>query len=208
MATGDTAVTVLLAEYGALRAEIDRRSQAQQTMLNLALTFSGALLAYAVAHETIAVLLLQPIVVCALGLLYADHGFMIRRIGRYLRDHCAVEADRLTGEPGLMGWESSRERTAEGWRPMWVGPPVLIFLVGPVAVVLVSLGAEIVDPSSGRTGLLAAPLPVIGLLWAVDILMIGLAWFSLLFGFRRGALSRRPPAPGPSGGGPGAPPRT
>jgi hypothetical protein len=206
MATGDAAVTAVLAEYSALRIEIDRRSHAQQTLTNLALTFSGALLAYAVAHQVIAVLLLQPIVVCALGLLYTDHGSMIMRIGRYLHRHSAAEVARLTGEPGLMRWEESPERNPlKGWRPRWLGPPLLIFVVAPVATVLVSLGIEIVRPSGWSTGPLAVPLPVIGLLWLADIVMIGLVCFSFFFVFRGDALERlvsgSPQAPAASAGG-------
>ncbi len=66
MTTGDV-LTVVLAEYSALRAEVDRRSQAQQTLLNLAIALTGAVFAYAIANESLPVLLLQPIVAGSRG---------------------------------------------------------------------------------------------------------------------------------------------
>lgn len=187
MATGD-AVTLLAAEYQALRAEIDRRSQAQQTVTNIALTLTGALVAYAIANEAIVMLLVQPIVVSALGLLYADHGSAIRRVSRYIDRRVAPAAIRLTGEPVLQ-WEGvvQNPRT-RAWRPFWLIPQVLVFIGSSVAVLGVALYARVYDTVTRSSALFRVPLPLVALLWVVGVLMTALASLGFFASFRLRAL--------------------
>jgi hypothetical protein len=190
MATGDAAVTVLLAEYNALRAEIDRRSQAQQTLSNLALTLSGALVAYAIAHDSVVVLVLQPIVASALGLLYADHSLAIRRASRYLDRHLAVTLARLTKEPDLLLWEGLVQSTrTRAWRPFWLLPPLLVFVGSSVAVLAVCLTARVYDHAIRGSLLLHVPLPVVFLLWLGGVFMTALAAIGFFAAFRAAGLS-------------------
>lgn len=190
MATGDTAVSVLLAEYNALRGEIDRRSQAQQTLANLALGLSGALVAYAVAHDAVVVLLLQPILASTLGLLYADHGLAIRRASRYLDRCVVVSIERLTREPALMRWERIVQSPRNWvWRVFWLLPPALLFIASSAVVLTVALGARAFHDFARDSQLLSVPLWSVALLWIVGFVLTVLATIGFIVAYRPSALS-------------------
>lgn len=189
MATGDAAVTVLLAEYNALRTEFERKSQAQQTLVNLALTLSGALVAYAVAHNEPFVLLLQPPVASSLGLLFANHGGGIRRIARYIAEHTEQRLDALTGESGLMVWEGRWAPLTRRWRFFWLFAPLLAF-VGTSSAVLALTARRTWSLAPRRTGLLApAPWASRGL-WIFGLATVTLCVVGFWFAFRTQRLRR------------------
>lgn len=189
MAKGDVLATALIAEYNALRAEIDRRSQAQQTLSNLALTLTGATVAYALANDAIVVLLLQPIIASALGLLYADHGKAIRRAGRYVERHLAPALADCAGDHRVLLWERvAHSGATRVSRPLWLLPPLLVFVVSSAGVVAASLAARVFDRVARDSNLLRVPVPVVGVLWLAGLCMVALAATGFWVSFRDEAM--------------------
>lgn len=76
---------VALAEFSALRAEISKRSEAQNSLLSLNITALGTVGGFVLSQKAdIKLLLLLPILSPVLGMLYLDHGTNIANIGRYI----------------------------------------------------------------------------------------------------------------------------
>jgi glycogen debranching enzyme len=75
----------LLTEFNKLRDEIQNRSTAQHTLVNLNLTAGGALAGASFLAKFPLLVLLLPLVSSALGLLYFDHHTAILHIGGYIR---------------------------------------------------------------------------------------------------------------------------
>jgi hypothetical protein len=95
-----------LAEYAALRQEIETRSTAQQNLFSLQLTAAGALFGFALSGPGRAVLvLIVPLSSYLLFARYLVHSTAIAVIGEYLRDHL---------EPQLVG---------DGWERYWRRQP-------------------------------------------------------------------------------------
>lgn len=105
----------MLAEYTALRAEVERRANAQWSVFALQLASAGAIASAAVATAAnLAVLLLIPLSSYLLGSRYILHDFHIKLIRRYLRESLA---ERLAGQ---LQWETWRTAalagpTSRGW---------------------------------------------------------------------------------------------
>jgi hypothetical protein len=138
------AVPVLLAEYGALRTETDRRATIQWNVLALQIASAGTIGSLALASPSrTALLLVVPLTSYVFGSRYILHDFHIKLIHRYLRDSLSVRLD------GGLAWERWKDdamaarRTAgpsgvTAWR--WTHPTRLAFvgvavlcLVGAVA---------------------------------------------------------------------------
>lgn len=189
MAKGDLTGTALIAEYNSLRTEIDRRSQAQQTLSNLALTLTGATVAYALANDAIVVLLLQPIIASALGMLYADHGKAIRRAGRYVELHLAPALTDLADDARVLLWEKVAHSGGTGMtRLSWFVPPLLVFVGSSLGVLVAALPARVFDRVARDSNLLQVPLPAVGLLWLAGLLMVLLAAWAFRSSFRDNAM--------------------
>jgi hypothetical protein len=106
---------IMLAEYAALRTEIERRGTAQWSVFALQLASAGAIASVAIsAASNLALLLLVPLSSYLLGSRYILHDFHIKLIRRYLRESLA---ERLAGH---IQWESWRTAalaapTTRGW---------------------------------------------------------------------------------------------
>jgi hypothetical protein len=106
---------IILAEYAALQAEIERRATAQWSVFALQLASAGAIASVAIsAPSNLALLLLVPLSSYLLGSRYILHDFHIKLVRRYLRESLA---ERLAGH---IQWESWRTAalaapTARGW---------------------------------------------------------------------------------------------
>ncbi len=112
---------VMLAEYAALRAEVDRRANVQWNVLALQLTSAGVIASLAISHVSdIALLLVIPLSSYILGSRYILHDFQMKLISRYIRDSLSV---RLRGSLAWESWKASqippdlhwRWRTVTGW---------------------------------------------------------------------------------------------
>ena len=91
----------MLAEYAALRTEVDRRAAIQWNVLALQLASAGVIASLAISRTSeIALLLVIPLSSYLLGSRYILHDFHLRLISRYIRDS-------LSGQlQGHLAWES------------------------------------------------------------------------------------------------------
>jgi hypothetical protein len=94
---------IMLAEYAALRAEIERRAQVQWSVFALQVTAAGAIASLAIASvPRFALLLIIPLSSYMLGSRYILHDFHIKLIQRYIRESLSPRLlDRLQWE----GWK-------------------------------------------------------------------------------------------------------
>ncbi|MGW4065693.1 hypothetical protein ACWEGE_45915 [Amycolatopsis sp. NPDC004747] len=109
------ATQVMLAEYAALRAEAERRANAQWSVFALQLASAGAIASVAVAAPSnLAVLLLVPLSSYLLGSRYILHDFHIKLIRRYLRESLS---ERLAEDIQWEAWRTAALAvpTSRGW---------------------------------------------------------------------------------------------
>jgi hypothetical protein len=115
-----------LAEFSALRDEIQERVKAQQQMLSIQLTLSGAVFGFAISRPGMTALLLivpfSSYLLC--GRLVAQH-FGTLRVAKYIREELS---DRV---PGGLRWEQWLLRQQRR-RPHFLGStlPLLFTFVG------------------------------------------------------------------------------
>jgi hypothetical protein len=122
-------VNVRLAEFQALRAEIERRSNAQQALLALNLTVSGSL-AGIVASDGLdqRLLIVVAFASATFGVLWLDNHLAIKELGIYIRDELWMWAP---------SWEQSVNDLRPGWWRLFFAAAVMLSFVG------VSLAAAI-----------------------------------------------------------------
>lgn len=139
-------VTVALAEFTALRAEISARSTAQYTLMNLNLTAVGLLLGAVLADRAdLSLLVMLPLISSCFGILFFDHAAQIENIGLY----CATRIrplllDAVDGDPRLLAWEESYRLENIARTPMLLRfgiPLVVIFLGAPVGSTIATVPA-------------------------------------------------------------------
>jgi hypothetical protein len=95
----------LLAEYSALRAEVERRANVQWNVFALQITSAGAISGLAISNAVdLALLLVVPLSSFMLGSRYILHDFHIKLIHKYIRDSLSP---RLSG--GLE-WERWKQK--------------------------------------------------------------------------------------------------
>ena len=109
----------MLAEYAALRTEVDRRATVQWSVLALQLTSAGVIASLAIAHASqVALLLVIPLSSYMLGSRYILHDFHLKLISRYIRDSLS---ERLGGNLAWEGWKISQMTPDAGPRG-WLAP--------------------------------------------------------------------------------------
>jgi hypothetical protein len=100
---------IMLAEYSALRAEIDRRANVQWNVYALQLASAGAISSLAIsAASNVALLLIIPLSSYMLGSRYILHDFHIKLIQRYVRESLS---GRLCGK---LEWEHWKKKEFSG----------------------------------------------------------------------------------------------
>jgi len=139
---------IALAEYSALRSEIERRAGIQWNVFALQIGSAGAVASLAIASSTrIALLLLIPAASYMLGSRYILHDFHIKLIQRYIATDLsprlggalrweAWKRDALAEPPGAARW-----LTVRGWTQLH--PTRLAFLGPAVLALLASVGNSI-----------------------------------------------------------------
>src|SRR4051812_28289738 len=112
-----------LAEFVSLRAEIERRSGEQHTLLTTQLTFAGAVLGFILASpDRILLSLALPSVSYALSARFMANELGIRKLALYIRE----ELD--TRIPGGLGWEKwAVAHPAKHSTALWVFPLAFTF---------------------------------------------------------------------------------
>ena len=117
-AEAQVASQVMLAEYAALRTEVDRRATVQWNVLALQVTSAGVIASLALSHASdIALLLVIPLSSYMLGSRYILHDFHLKLISRYLRDSLS---GRLGGHLAWESWKVSQitaDTGPRGWLP-------------------------------------------------------------------------------------------
>ena len=122
---------VMLAEYSALRAEVDRRANVQWNVLALQITSAGVIASLAISRVAdIALLLVIPLSSYMLGSRYILHDYHIKLISRYIRDSLS---GRLQGHLAWESWKVSQ--MAPDVRPRhwltatgWISSPTMLYL--------------------------------------------------------------------------------
>lgn len=150
-----------MAEFAALREEIQDRVKAQQQMLSLQLTLTGAIFGFAVTRPGMtALLLIVPFgsyLLC--GRLVAQH-FGTLRVAAYIKDE-------LSGRvPGGLGWErwlEDRQRR----RPHFLGStlPLLFTFTGASVLALAWTTGYVF----GRHGVSVLARLGLGALWVLGL---------------------------------------
>jgi hypothetical protein len=110
---------IMLAEYAALRTEVDRRATIQWNVLALQLTSASVIASLAISHASGAALLLViPLSSYMLGSRYILHDFHLKLISRYIRDSLS---ERLQGHLAWENWKTS-QLTADTGPQGWLTP--------------------------------------------------------------------------------------
>jgi len=108
-ASSELVVSSVLAEFAALRAEIDRRSNEQHAVMGLSITATAALAAFVISRDHYELVPLFPIVTAVLGMRWLDHHRRIREIGDYIRDDLNRRLREWTDVDDLLGAEKELE---------------------------------------------------------------------------------------------------
>lgn len=158
---------VVLAEFSALRQEIQDRSGAANTLLNLNITATGTVAGLVLSQRVNPVLLLLlPFLSSALGLLYLDQALNIKNIGAYIKEELKPRLATAARDVGVLAYE---ERIDEYERRIvlrflpW-GLPVTILFSFPALAALFS--------SLGRIDTLG-----MGALWVMGMVLTGAYFF-------------------------------
>src|SRR5690348_1002208 len=94
-------LTLLLAEYNALREEILKRMELQHQVMFLALPVFGTILGVGIQFRASSIVLLYPIIAVFLAATWAWNHRRVRELGAYIR----VRIEARVGQTH-MGWES------------------------------------------------------------------------------------------------------
>jgi hypothetical protein len=101
--------SVLLAEYGALRTELERRANIQWNVVALQVSSAGVVASLAISETSYnAVLLLLPLSSYVFGSRYVLHDFHIKLINRYIQDSLS---NRLGGNLQWQDWKLQESDT-------------------------------------------------------------------------------------------------
>src|SRR5690349_8131547 len=114
-----------LAEFAALREEIDSHWKAQVQLFSLQLTITGAILSFAISRQNLlGLLLIVPYSSYLIGALYVQLEASTLVMGEYIRD---ILSDRVPGGLQWEAWWRARDRRSErlhGWTlPMLIAFP-------------------------------------------------------------------------------------
>jgi hypothetical protein len=129
-------LSVLLAEYGALKDEQQKRIDRRDHLVYATLATAAA--ALAAADKLPAALLLLPVVTVVLGWTHLVTDVKVAAAGRYLRDDLSGRLSALAGAP-VLGWETAHR--ADGRRRQRRGLQLAVDMATFPGPALVSVGA-------------------------------------------------------------------
>jgi hypothetical protein len=94
-----------LAEYAALRSELDEIARGQRQLLTLNVTTMAALYGFVLSQAISArLLLIAPFISAALGLLYQQYTLHAKGVGAYIDRHLRPLIVEYAGDGRLWGW--------------------------------------------------------------------------------------------------------
>jgi hypothetical protein len=106
----DAILQAALAEFSDLRTEIQNRSGAAWTLVNLNVTATAAILGFVLSDKADPRLLLAlPIVSSALGMLFIDHAYNINNLGSYINKKIRPVVREASGNDRLLGYEEAMD---------------------------------------------------------------------------------------------------
>jgi hypothetical protein len=149
----DAELSVLLAEYGALKDEQQKRIDRREHLVYGTLTAVAATLA--AASKIPEALLLLPAVTVILGWTHLATDQKISAAGRYLREELGVRLAARVGAP-VLGWESAHR--GDGRRRQRKCLQLAVDVATFAGPALVSLGAYLTLTRPPLLGWVAAPL--------------------------------------------------
>lgn len=120
--------TALLAQFTALRAEIQNRSTFQTTIVSLNITAIGVISGFFFAqHADPRVMFIIPVLSPILGMMYVDHDVNIGNIGRFIQTAIMPELAKAAGIAGLPDYEVFVRQFEQraGFRVFMFGIPIL-----------------------------------------------------------------------------------
>jgi hypothetical protein len=188
-------LTVFIAEYQALRAEIQARTEYQHRFVQLHIGVYTVVLpvivAYASAQSSpnqavtsLATALIPwivwiiPIESSVFGYWYVDHGTTIGEIGRYIQDRKESKVANLLEDDKLMGWEHYHREQMD--QPTWrkLRSPLVLHFTFTLPTLL-SLGLQLTFL------FLVTPSPYAPAQWwpAFYLFALGFVFFLFYFGY-------------------------
>lgn len=172
----DKAVDIMLAEFSALRAEIDNRTSAQQRISYSMLFITGTLITLGINQREILLLLISPVLTLFLAIRYADHDAQIARVGDYIERRIENRLRELSWEHWLYSDDAhpcyGRSGRARGlaWRGIFVSMQVF-----PIGVALLRFWPEFTFPPTNSV----ASLVFHWFLLVSDIFIVFYTWIVL-----------------------------
>jgi hypothetical protein len=152
-ASPDRVVNAALAEFTALRSEMDNANSSQQTIVNINITAAGLIFSFVLAKKADPLLLLVAAAISsALGMYIQGSWYHVRRIARYIDTTLRPLMIEYTGESKVFGWEQAVQ-ARQGW---WVR----LVPVGLATAVLFSL------------------IPLVVLIWVIPYLKNSTDWLA------------------------------
>ncbi len=123
-------LTVAMAEFKALRDEINQRATYCHTILNINVVATGTVAGLVLGNTSrLDLLLILPILGPVLGLLWLDHSYAIRGMGDYINDRLRPQVCDAAGDQSLLGWEGyldDFERRHKLLRFLPLGVPIVV----------------------------------------------------------------------------------
>jgi len=135
-------VQVALAEFNALRGEINSRSSLAWTLVSLNLTATTTIVGFAISNPKIwGLFLVLPLLSPAFGLLFVDHSLNIRKLGTYIQEHLGPILVREARDEQLFQYEhwvrDYETRRVLRWVPFGI-PLLLLFGGFPVTALVLT----------------------------------------------------------------------
>ena len=143
MESDDARRQTALAEFSALRTEIDARSAAQHQLMALNVTALAATGGFVISNNASPLLLLMlPLVSSALGILWHGQDRTIGNIGTYIKDVLKpIIVETSGGDERLVSWEEQVDVHERSWHSRFLplAVPLFIFFAG-FSIVGLTLG--------------------------------------------------------------------
>ncbi|BBH70766.1 hypothetical protein ACTI_74510 [Actinoplanes sp. OR16] len=113
--TIDRIVTIVLAEYAALRAEMLNKTTTRHTLLGFYVTALGVVLGFVLSGRSgDQLLLIIPILTCAFGISIEAEGRDKRHMGRYIDDVLRPTLAHQVDSTDVLIWESFYAKESRG----------------------------------------------------------------------------------------------
>jgi hypothetical protein len=169
----ESAITILLAEYVALRAEIVSRLSSQATLVGVTLTAEGVVAGIVLTGKTSPdLLLVVPIIAPALGLFYIDHMRQLGLVGLYIRSTLWPLLQGQVANVAIPSWEATwaayndperhtRKRAYINFLLLMALPPGAVFFLSAVVALAITASAAFRDAAYAALWALGCSLTVL-----------------------------------------------